>query len=49
MTPESIGFAHYLLAQIKCASVRSRLLTAEIDSVDAALRGDFVSADDALE
>jgi uncharacterized Zn-binding protein involved in type VI secretion len=45
---ESSGFADFLVAQLKCASARARLIAVEIDGIEIALRGDFVTADDAL-
>jgi hypothetical protein len=48
MTSTSSGFTDFLLAQIHCAGLRARLLVSEIDSIDVALRGDFITADDAV-
>jgi hypothetical protein len=44
----SSGYVDFLQAQLKCAGIRARLITAEIDSISAALRGNFISADDAM-
>ena len=44
----SSNFIDYLLAELKCAALRSRLLTAEIGSISAALRGAFITTDDAI-
>lgn len=44
----SSAFTNYLLAELKCASIRARLLTAEIDSIGVALRGNFIAADAAV-
>lgn len=41
-------FREFLLAELKCAALRSRLVTAEIDSIGCALRGNFISTDDAI-
>ena len=41
-------FRTFVLAELKCAALRSRLMTAEIDSINAALRGNFITADDAI-
>jgi len=41
-------FAVFVLAQLRCAGLRSRLLTAEIDSITTALSGDFIDTDDAI-
>jgi hypothetical protein len=41
-------FRDFVLAQLKCAGLRARLMTAEIDSIGVALRGDFIDTDDAI-
>jgi hypothetical protein len=41
-------FRDFLLAELKCAELRVRLMTAEIDRIDVALRGDFITTDDAI-
>jgi hypothetical protein len=46
-TPSS-GFADFLLAELKCASLRTRLLTVEIESITVALRGGFINTDGAM-
>ena len=38
------GEREFLLAELRC----SRLVTAEIDSIGAALRGNFINTDDAI-
>ena len=48
ITAASTSFNDYLLAELKCAAIRARLLTAEIDSIEVALRGNFISADNAI-
>ena len=37
-----------MLGQLKCAGLRSRLMTAEIDSIVTALSGNFIGTDDAV-
>ncbi len=44
----ALDFREFLLAELRCAALRSRLMTAEIDSIGTALRGDFITADDAM-
>jgi hypothetical protein len=39
----------FLLAEFHCAALRSRLLTAEIEGIGMALRGNFITADDAID
>jgi hypothetical protein len=41
-------FRDFVLAELKCAALRSRLVTAELDSIEVALRGNFISTDDAI-
>ena len=41
-------FRDFVLAELKCAALRSRLVTAEIDSVGVALRGKFITEGDAI-
>jgi hypothetical protein len=36
------------LAELACAAIRTRLLSAEIDSIGVALRGAFITPDDAV-
>jgi hypothetical protein len=38
----------YLLAELRCASLRARLLQADIDAVGQALRGGLLTAEQAL-
>lgn len=44
----SDNYVDYLLAELACAAIRTRLLSAEIDSIRTALRGAFISPDDAI-
>jgi hypothetical protein len=43
------SFHDYLLAEMRCASLRARILQHEIDAVGIALKGGAISADQALE
>ena len=45
---ESSGFTNCLLSELKCVRIRARLLAAEVDSIDVALGGNFITADDAI-
>ena len=48
MTGSSSGFTTFMLGQLRCAGIRARLMTAEIDSIDVALRGNLITTDDAI-
>jgi hypothetical protein len=37
-----------MLAQLRCASARTRLIVCEIDAIGTALKGNFITADDAV-
>ena len=41
-------FRDFVLAELKCAALRSRLVTTQIDSIGVALRGNFITEDDAI-
>jgi hypothetical protein len=41
--------SEYLLAELRCASLRVRLLQADIDAVGVALKGNLITPDQALE
>jgi hypothetical protein len=41
--------SEYLLAELRCASLRARLLQADIDAVGLALKGGLITADQALD
>jgi hypothetical protein len=43
------SFHDYLLAEMRCASLRARILQHEIDAIGIALKGGAISADQALE
>jgi hypothetical protein len=42
------GFQDYLIAELRCASLRARILQSEIDAIGVALKGGLISADQAL-
>ena len=48
MSGSSDTFTDYLLGELKCASLHTRLVAIEIDSISAALSGNFITPDDAL-
>ena len=39
------GFTNFLLAELRCASARARLIATEVDSVAVALGGGFIDID----
>jgi hypothetical protein len=42
------AFTDFVLAELRVASVRASLLTAEADAIGTALRGKFITTDDAI-
>ena len=42
------SYTEFVLAELKCAGLRARLLVADIDSIGAALRGEFIDVDSAI-
>ena len=42
------GFHDYLIAEIRCASLRARILQSEIDAIGIALKGGLITAEQAL-
>ena len=46
--PSPLDFTGYLLAEFRCASLRARVLQADIDAVGLALKGGLISPDQAL-
>jgi len=44
----AMTFAEYLLAEMRAASLRAKLLGSEIDAIALALSGGLISADQAL-
>jgi hypothetical protein len=48
MSEPSSNYTSFILGQLRCVGARVRLMTAEIDSIDVALRGNFINADDAV-
>jgi hypothetical protein len=47
-TTTSSAFAVYVLAQLRVAAAHARLTVTEIDSISAALNGNFVLVDEAI-
>ena len=43
------GFTNFLLAELRCASARARLIATEVDSVAVALGGGFIDIISAFE
>jgi hypothetical protein len=48
MSAPSSNYTAFISGQLRCAGMRARLLTAEIDSIAVALRGNFITTDDAI-
>jgi hypothetical protein len=48
-TTTSTGFTDFVLAELRCASLRASLLVAEAEAIAVALRGKFISTDAAIE
>lgn len=44
-----MNFQDYIIAELRCAALRTRLLQADIDAVGIALKGGLVTPDQALE
>jgi hypothetical protein len=44
----AVSFRDYLLAEIRCASLRAKILQAEIDAIGIALKGGMVTAEQAI-
>ena len=42
------GFTIFVLNALRCDALRARLLIADIESIDVALRGGFIDADGAI-
>jgi hypothetical protein len=43
-----MSFRDYMLAELKCAALRSRLITAETDGIEVALRAELINTDEAI-
>jgi hypothetical protein len=48
-SPTTSASVSYLLAELRCASLRARLWQADIDAITLALEGGLITADQALE
>jgi hypothetical protein len=46
--PGALRFEEYLLAELRCASLRAKILQAEIDAIAVALKGGLVTGEQAL-
>jgi hypothetical protein len=46
---DNASYTKYVLAQLECAGLRSRLMTCEIDTISTALRGRLIDVDAAIE
>jgi hypothetical protein len=42
-------FSEYLLQELRCASLRARILQADIEAIGLALKGGLITPDQALE
>jgi 3-oxoacyl-[acyl-carrier-protein] synthase III len=49
MTETSSGFSNFVHAQLRVASLRAKLHVADIDSIIAALSGNFICPEIAIE
>jgi hypothetical protein len=43
------GYTEYVLAELRCAALRTRLAQADIDALGIALRGGHITAEQAIE
>jgi hypothetical protein len=43
------NYTEYVLAELRCAALRTRLAQADIDAVGVALRGGLITTDQAIE
>jgi hypothetical protein len=48
MSECSSGFTEYLLAEIRCAVIRAKLMANDLTAIGIALKGGLISADNAL-
>ena len=49
VAPSPHDFTGYLLAELRCASLRARILQADINAIGLALKSGLISPDQALE
>ena len=49
MTNPSSGFREYLLAEIRCAAIRAKLMANDLTAIGIALRAGLIDPDNALE
>jgi hypothetical protein len=45
----NLSKTEYLLSELRCAALRARLWQADIDTIGLALKGGFISPDQAVE
>ena len=45
----ALGYREYLLAELRCAVLRARLWQSDIEAVGQALKGNLVTAEQAIE
>jgi hypothetical protein len=43
-----MSFHDYLLAELRCATLRAKILQSEIDAIGLALKGQLISAEQAI-
>jgi hypothetical protein len=43
-----MSFQDYLLAELRCASLRAKILQSEIDAIGTAVKGGLVTAEQAI-
>jgi hypothetical protein len=48
MPEHADNFKNYLLAELRCAGLRARLLQSDIDAIGIALKGGLITPDQAL-
>jgi hypothetical protein len=46
--PQTMNYEDYLLAELRCASLRARIIQADIDAVGLAFKHHLISADQAI-
>jgi hypothetical protein len=49
MTAPSTSLRDYLLAEMRCASLRARIVQADVEAIGTALKGGLINAEQALK
>ena len=49
VAPSPHSFTNYLLAELRCASLRARVIQTDLEAIGLALKGGLISPDQALE